>query len=319
MTDTFAIIGAGLAGISAARSLSARGHAVRLFDKGRGAGGRLATRRAEHAGRRLQFDHGAQYLRAAGPGFAAALAEAGTAPWPDAERRVGMPGMSAVPRALLGALPLTVGRHVGEVAGRPGAWTLRHWDAKEAKPGAPLPATPPAEDGPFSAVLVTVPAPQAAELLPDFAAALAVVRYAPCWTVMAHFDARLPLPDTLRPEGHAVGWAARDSSKPGRDAGAESWVVQAGPAWTRANLERPAAEVVVPLLEELARLAGAPLPPPAWAAAHRWRYSLLEVALGAPCLWDRDTRIGIAGDWCLAGRAEAAWDSGAALAALVAP
>ncbi|WP_137124280.1 NAD(P)/FAD-dependent oxidoreductase [Roseomonas sp. HF4] len=319
MTDCIAIIGAGLAGISAARSLAARGHAVRLFDKGRAAGGRLATRRAEHGGQRLQFDHGAQYLRAAGPGFAAALAEAGAQPWPDAERRVGMPGMSALPRALLGALPLTAGRHVGEVRGRPGAWTIRHWDAKEARPGAPLPVTAPVEDGPFSAVLVALPAPQAAALLPAFGAALAPVRYAPCWTVMAHFDAPLPLPDTLRPEGHAIGWAARDSAKPGRDAGAGCWVVQAGPAWTRANLERPAAEVVAPLLAELAGLARVPLPAPAWAAAHRWRYSLLEAPLGAPCLWDAGSRIGLAGDWCLAGRAEAAWDSGAALAALLAP
>uniref|UniRef100_UPI0018DF9768 FAD-dependent oxidoreductase n=1 Tax=Neoroseomonas rubea TaxID=2748666 RepID=UPI0018DF9768 len=71
MTETIAILGAGLAGLAAARHLAARGVPVRLFDKGRAPGGRLATRRADHAGRRLQFDHGAQYLRAAGPGFAA--------------------------------------------------------------------------------------------------------------------------------------------------------------------------------------------------------------------------------------------------------
>ncbi len=314
MTQHVAIIGAGLAGLAAARTLDARGIAVRLFDKGRAPGGRLATRRAEHAGRRLQFDHGAQYLRAAGPGFAAALAQAGAAAWPDAARHVGVPGMSALPRALLGSLPITASRHVGEVTGSPGAWMLRHWDARDAKPGAPLPATPPVEDGPFSAVLVTIPAPQAIDLLPGLGDALRAVRYAPCWTVMAAFDQRLDLPDTLRPDGHAVGWAARDSSKPGRDGAAECWVVQAAPGWTRANLERRAEEIIAPLLGELAAHAAAPLPPVAWAAAHRWRYSLLEVPLGVPCLWDATTRIGLAGDWCTAGRAEAAWDSGVALA-----
>lgn len=318
MTDGIAIIGAGLAGLSAARGLAARGIAVRLFDKGRAPGGRLATRRAEHAGRRLQFDHGAQYLRATGPAFAAALAEAGAAPWPDAERRVGVPGMSALPRALAAGLPVAVSRHVGRLAGAPGAWIVQHWDAAEARPGAPLPGSAPAEDGPFSAVLVTLPAPQAAALLPGFADSLATVRYTPCWTVMAAFDAPLPLPDTLRPEGHAIGWAARDSSKPGRDGGAECWVVQAAPGWSRAHLEARAADVVGPLLAALATLAPAPLPAPAWAAAHRWRYALLEAPLGAPCLWDAGQRIGCAGDWCLAGRAEAAWDSGAALAAAVA-
>ncbi len=96
-------------------------------------------------------------------------------------------------------------------------------------------------------------------------------------------------------------------------------MVQAAPAWTRAHLEERAEEIVAPLLAELATLAASPLAAPAWAAAHRWRYSLLEAPLGAPFLWDATRRIGLAGDWCLAGRAEAAWDSGAALAAAIAP
>lgn len=133
MALPFAIIGAGLAGISAARALMAQGHAVTIFDKGRGPGGRLATRRIEAEGRKLQFDHGAQYLRAEGADFAAALAEAGTAPWPDAARRVGVPSMSAVPRALLGEIPCVASRHVGKirVAPAPGfcAIGMRGWCA----------------------------------------------------------------------------------------------------------------------------------------------------------------------------------------------
>ncbi|MGB3738089.1 MAG: FAD-dependent oxidoreductase, partial [Pontixanthobacter sp.] len=42
-----AIIGAGMAGLSCATQLSAQGFAVRLFDKGRGAGGRMAARRVD--------------------------------------------------------------------------------------------------------------------------------------------------------------------------------------------------------------------------------------------------------------------------------
>ncbi len=316
-----AIIGAGLAGISAARALIARGHAVAIFDKGRGPGGRLATRRIEAEGRKLQFDHGAQYLRAEGAGFAAALAEAGTAPWPDAARRVGVPSMSAVPRALLGAIPCVALRHVGQIAGSPGAWMLRHWDARLVRPGKPLPDVLPEEAGPFAAVLLTMPATQVREVLgrtaPWMHEALAAIRYAPCWTVMASFNAPLPLPDTLRPEAHAIGWAARDSAKPGRDAHQENWVIQAGPAWTRAHLELPADAIAQPLLAALAGFSAAPLPAPFMAVAHRWRYSLLESPLGEPCLWDATARIGYASDGCIGGRAEAAWDSGAALATRV--
>jgi predicted NAD/FAD-dependent oxidoreductase len=315
------ILGAGLAGISAARALIAQGHGVTIFDKGRGPGGRLATRRVEAEGRKLQFDHGAQYLRAEGAGFAAALAEAGTAPWPDAARRVGVPSMSAVPRALLGAIPCVASRHVGQITGSPGAWVLRHWDARLVRPGKPLPDVAPEEAGPFDAVLLTMPASQAHDVLGQQALslseALGAIRYAPCWTVMASFDARLALPDTLRPEAHAIGWAARDSTKPGRDAGQENWVIQAGPAWTRATLELSAEEIAQPLLAQLAAFSAAPLPAPFMAVAHRWRYSLLEAPLGEPCLWDATARIGYASDGCIGGRAEAAWDSGAALAAKV--
>ncbi|MCA3367566.1 MAG: NAD(P)-binding protein [Roseomonas sp.] len=321
MALTIAIIGAGLAGITAARALIARGHAVTIFDKGRGPGGRLATRRIEAEGRKLQFDHGAQYLRAEGADFTAALTEARTSPWPDAARRVGVPSMSAVPRSLLGDIPCVALRHVGQITGQPSAWMLRHWDARQVRPGKPLPETTPEETGPFAAVLLTMPATQARDVLgqnaPRLHEALAAIRYAPCWTVMAAFNAPLALPETLRPEAHAIGWAARDSAKPGRDARQENWVIQAGPAWTRAHLELPAEDVAAPLLAALASFGAAPLPAPFMAVAHRWRYSLLEAPLGEPCLWDATTRIGYASDGCIGGRAEAAWQSGAALAARV--
>lgn len=321
MALPIAVIGAGLAGISAARALIACGHAVTIFDKGRGPGGRLATRRIEAEGRTLQFDHGAQYLRAESADFAAALAEAGTAPWPDAARRVGVPSMSAVPRALLGDIPCVASRHVGQITGDSGAWILRHWDARLVRPGKPLPDAAPEEAGPFAAVLLTMPAPQAREVLgqhaPRLHEALAAIRYAPCWTVMAAFNAPLALPETLRPEAHAIGWAARDSAKPGRNAGQENWVIQAAPAWTRAHLELPAEEIAQPLLAALASFSAVPLPAPFMAVAHRWRYSLLEAPLGEPCLWDAAARIGYASDGCISGRAEAAWQSGVALAAQV--
>jgi len=52
------IVGAGLSGLTAAQELTEQGHSVVVFDKGRGVGGRLATRRAGNA----TFDHGAQFF-----------------------------------------------------------------------------------------------------------------------------------------------------------------------------------------------------------------------------------------------------------------
>ncbi|MEY2968227.1 MAG: hypothetical protein RIQ64_854 [Actinomycetota bacterium] len=61
------VVGAGLSGLMAARSLASRGHSVIVLDKGRGVGGRLATRRIGEA----VFDHGAQFFTVRDPKFQA--------------------------------------------------------------------------------------------------------------------------------------------------------------------------------------------------------------------------------------------------------
>jgi predicted NAD/FAD-dependent oxidoreductase len=142
---------------------------------------------------------------------------------------------------------------------------------------------------------------------PALAAALEAVEYAPCWTWLAVFAARLDLPDILRPDTGPIGWAARNNAKPGREA-QEAWVVQAGPEWSRAHLEDKAGDVAAGLRAAL----GAPAP--LTEVTHRWRYSLVERALGLPCLWDGASGLGLAGDYCLEGRVEAAFLSGQALA-----
>ena len=52
------IIGSGLAGLSAANKLAKNGSNIIVIDKGRGVGGRLASRRIGEA----VFDHGAQFI-----------------------------------------------------------------------------------------------------------------------------------------------------------------------------------------------------------------------------------------------------------------
>ena len=60
MTERVAIVGAGVAGLAAARRLAGHGIPVTVLEKSRGLGGRCATRRVRTGSDELRFDHGAQ-------------------------------------------------------------------------------------------------------------------------------------------------------------------------------------------------------------------------------------------------------------------
>ena len=316
---TVALIGTGLAGLACADRLWRAGVTVRSFDKGRRPGGRMATR-GSHG---TAFDHGAQYATARGADFQARLeawrTDGVAAIWPAAStpgtaRWVGVGSMAAIPAALVSPLPNPPeqGRHVAALHRRGRDWYLRHHDATEIAPGATS-VDGGILAGPFAAVLIAIPAPQAAALLAQaghaFADAAAGARYAPCWTLMATYDAPSGLADIARPSTGPLSWVAREGSRPGRMAAPDRFVAHASPAWSREHLDASRDEVAT-------RLAAA-LPtaqPPTRVAAHRWRHAQVEQPLGQPCLWDAEASLGACGDWCLGGRVEAAWDSGRALA-----
>ena len=305
-----AIIGAGLAGLSCGQRLQAADCDVRLFDKGRAAGGRMSVRRLATAAGDAAFDHGAQYLTARDPGFqrqVRAWQQDGlAAPWPAAgpDAWVGTPGMNAPVKRLAAGLDVSWRVPVSAILKESAGWRLRGEGADEAS---------------YQAVLVAIPAEQAAPLARPWDAAIAGCAAAtpaePCWTVMAAFAERLPIEaDILREQG-AIGWAARNSAKPGRS-GPESWVIQAGPSWSREHLESEPGAVTAALMEAFAARLGGTLPETLAVAAHRWRYARSGHA-GRSMMWNPALRLGLCGDWLLGPRVECAWLSGMALAQAV--
>lgn len=335
--EAIAIVGAGIAGLSAARELAHAGRAVAVFDKGRGVSGRASTR---YAGDVRRFDHGAQYFTASSDRLAAqasAWVEAGVAAeWrgrlaaidcfangrrvadpPRPKRRyVGTPGMNALAQSLAEEVvaaggAVTTGVRVSPLKRVDGAWRL------VGEGGETL--------GDFDRVLVTAPAPQAAELLtasPALSNAAKSVRMTGCWTVMAAFAERVAVEADGAfingpVEATPLSWIARNGSKPGRPGEAEAgdcWVLDGSPEWSEANLELPIETAIDQLLAAFWRATDQPPREPTYVAAHRWRYALPENPLEEPVLADPDLGLYAAGDWCGGPKIEGAFLSGIAAA-----
>lgn len=298
------IIGAGMAGLACAQALAAAGHEPRLFDKGRGVGGRLATRRGPDD---LRFDHGAQYITARGTSFSDALArlrsdgvvhdwQAGAKP-----ALVGAPSMNAIAKHLAKDRTIELQREAQGITHTPDGWAVSFQDGVEM----------------FDYLVATPPAPQLIDLLGadhDLSDDLSRVAYDPCWTLMAAFPSDAPFPFAVIRDPEAdLSWIAHDGAKPGR-ATLGTWVAHASAAWSRAHLEHDKEEIAARMLALLADRLRVDPDLARHVAAHRWRYAQVTSPLGRPFLQSDDGRLFLGGDWCLAARVEAAWDSGRAIA-----
>ncbi len=302
------IIGAGMAGLSCASALAESGLNIRLLDKGRGPGGRMAARRAEIAGEPVAFDHGAQYFTARDPNFQDAVSEweklGAAARWKAAgqEAWVGTPGMNGPIRAMAQPLDVRWNTRALSVSHEGEQWLIETGEER------------------FTAdiVLVAIPAEQASELLepaaPDLSAIAAGVRSEPCWAVMAAFTSRIEIDsDATRDDGAPISWFARNSAKPYRSGG-ETWVLHASPARSREVLDLSKEEVAPLLLADFFRQTGIDPVTPTHLAAHRWLYAMAEAIDGDAARYDPVAGIGIAGDYLHSPRVEGAWLSGRALA-----
>lgn len=295
-----AVIGAGLAGLSCARMLADAGQAVTVFDKGRGLGGRIATRRRDD----WEFDHGSIVMRPEATEFTAFLKDPPQAAFWDAGRGwTGLQGASGVVKPLAEGLCIHKTARVTGLSRSAQGWSL---DGPEEAQGMV-----------FDRVVLAIPQPQALELVtpwPAVAAQIAPAQMDPCWTVMAGFDAPLETPLTFQRYDHGpIATLARERAKPQRRGSGDGWVIQAGADWSRKHLEHSAEDIAPLLLPAFFDAIACDPVAPAITMAHRWRYGLTRTPLGQSHVLDTALGLGLCGDWCLGATAEAALQSGRSL------
>lgn len=318
-----AVIGAGISGLMTARTLRDLGFDVTVFEKSRGLGGRTATRRVDPG---LSFDHGAQYFTVRDPHFVrhveAWVEQKIAAEWTgrivtidgtnvrlktdQTHRYVGVPGMKAIAHHLGAGLGVRLESRIVRLQ-RIG----KGWQVMDAAGQS---------DGPFSHVLVSLPAPQAAELLGDHALAAEVraIPMTPCWAVLAAFDERVEAAwDGAFVHGSPLVWVARNSSKPGRDGSHDCWVLHASPEWSAAHQDVDRDTVKATLLSAFARITAAATLNPIHLDAHRWLFSATPLSVDRLVLFDDDTGLVVCGDWLAGGRVEGAFRSGVAAAGCI--
>jgi predicted NAD/FAD-dependent oxidoreductase len=309
--------------LTAATVLQEQGIQATVLDKGRGIGGRLATRRfsVENNGEGV-FDYGAQYFTVRDERFRRQVqkwVEAGIVrEWfpnsrfsneqdnPTEPRYIANGGIRSIAKQLAGKFKVHTSTRVVKMALQGNAWQI---------------TTANGESFHGDSVILTPPVPQSLELLNasaislpgELAAKLKTVSYFPCIAVLALLKSasRMPAPGALRLAGEPVRWIA-DNQQKGISPHAAAVTIHAGPEFSRENWNTDPAEIARQLFEAVRDQIGSKM---AEYQVHRWRYSqpykffgeaFASVNLPAPLF--------LAGDAFIGDRVESAFLSGLAVA-----
>jgi len=337
-----AIIGAGVAGLSAARELRSRRPELTttIYEQSHNLGGRVATRRRDG----FIFDHGAQYLKTPD----AALERLITSELPaddlfDIGRPVwvfdhsgaitaGDPAQNADPKwtyrsgldqlaqLLAAGLDVRHGLRIGSIQ-QLGARRYELFDDAGVRVGA------------ADAVLFAAAAPQAAAILAaspldqsvkdGLVAELGRVRYRPCLSLALAYDRRIVRPFYAlvnSDRGHPIAWLACEHDKgPSRcPPGLSLLIAQLAAQFSRDEWDLPAEQLARVVADQVSALLGEDLRRPLWCDEYRWPHALPDTAADFSALNGTGSQLFFAGDYTAGqGRVHLAIESGQRIAALI--
>lgn len=319
-----AVVGAGVAGLGAARTLRHGGCEVVVFEKSRRVGGRVSTRRIGDyifdpgassiapRGRRLEavmqreLDTG-ELVRIAQPIYTHHMGRIspGDAAKMAVERYAYRSGNVRLAELLAEGLDVRLDSPIsGLVEGRKG-----YGVAGEI----------------FDAAVLALPIPQTQAILEaaGIERPLANARYRPCVCVMLAYESDLgerPYHAILDPDQrHPMTWLSLDSVKcPGRaPEGCSSLVAQLGPQYSVEHYDDTDEAIIDDAAGHVARFYGSGFGAPVHAQVKRWRYSQPETTATFASVNRPGSRLLVASDGLLGGRVEFAFECGAKVADLL--
>jgi renalase len=269
------VVGAGLSGLVAARTLQDAGIDVTVLEKEEKVGGRMRTDRIEEG----IFDHGAQFFTVRGERFAeivegwvsSGVAEEWTRGFANASgeknedghpRYRGVRGMTTIAEHLARGLDVQTNAEVSELR-----CSERGWEVV-ARSSTYHTGT----------LVLTGPAPSALALVDDNGIplpgeareALEEIRYDPCIAVMALLDeeGEVPEPGGVQIGGDPLFWIADNRKKGISEVPAVT--IHAGPEWSRERMQEDDDKVSNLLLEEAKDYIGTGVKA---TAIYRWEHS----------------------------------------------
>ena len=297
-----------MSGLVAARALSGAGARVMVVEKSGDIGGRLATRRRGEA----EWNHGAPTVEASDAGFVGFLREqqqkghAVQVVSDDLQHRFqGKFGMRELLRGVSRDLVIRFNCEVVRIR-RSTGWFLETVDDVCL--------------GPFDVVLTAIPADQLVHLLQRSAlpicSGLAAVSMAPCWSFLLALNGRF---DAGFAEGSVLARTVRTVNLDSSMGFRQTVVMHTKADWSRRWLDLSPQMAIQQFRRDLAgdAMLVEMIREAQIFQAHRWRYAFVENALGRRHLWNADTGLGHAGDWCLGPTAQDAYLSGLSLSRAV--
>lgn len=311
-----AIIGAGISGLTLAHRLKDQ-YEVTIFEKSKGLGGRVATRRAGN----FSFDHGAQFFKITTPRFQdfmqPLIDNKVILPWCGRFAEITKNKVTKT-RNWSSDYPHYVGNGANNSIGKylsKGLNIIRSCKITKIKDHFLTDDTG-AQFGPYDWIFLTCPLPQVKALIFDkpvqFLAENKTV--SACYSLMLGFDQSIALGfDMALVKQQDISWISVNSSKPGRET-RQSILVHSTNTWANEHLEAEQDNVMQYLLEVTSDTLNYNCKKADFTGLHRWRYANSSRHEGELFYIDYEKRIGICGDGFIQGRVESAFISADSLA-----